>query len=93
MRRLVLHVHLRVLLDSHHHGWLVVGLIALWREGYRRALRDNLGLLRLDEIDMQCLLLVCGKINVLFMLILFIMRLVESEMELDLDAQKRQQYN
>jgi hypothetical protein len=37
--------------------------------------------------------LVCGKINVLFMLIFFIMRLVESEMELDLDAQKRQQYN
>lgn len=52
-----------------------------------------MGLLRLNEIDMQCLLLVCGKINVLFMLIFFIMRLVESEMELDLDAQKRQQYN
>ena len=47
----------------------------------------------MDVIDMQCLLLVCGKINVLFMLIFFIMRLVESEMELDLDAQKRQQYN
>jgi hypothetical protein len=42
---------------------------------------------------MQCLLLVCGKINVLFMLVIFIMRLVESKMELDLDTQKREQYD
>jgi len=50
-------------------------------------------MLRWDEIDMQCLLLVCGKKHVLLMLIIFIMRLVESKMELDLDTQKREQYD
>ena len=83
----LLREHWRMLLDSHHHGWLVVGLVRLCREDITRALRDNLGLLRLDEIDLEGLLLVCRKKNVLLMLIILIMTLVESQMELDLDAQ------
>ena len=85
-----MHIHRRVLLDS-HHGLLVVGLVSLWREDRSRTLRDNLGLLRLDEVDMDGLLLVCGKKHVLLMLI--IMTLVESKMVLDLDSQKREQYD
>ena len=83
-----MHIHRRVLLDS-HHGLLVVGLVSLWRED--RALRDNLRLLRLDEVDLDGLLLVCGKQHVLLMLI--IMTLVESKMVLDLDSQKREHYD
>ena len=45
----------------------------------------------MDEVDLDGLLLVCGKKHVLLMLT--IMTLVESKMVLDLDSQKREQYD
>ena len=87
---------LRGLLNEHrrlmdfHHRWLVVWSVSLCRED--RALGDRVVLLRLDKIDLDGLLLVCVKEDVLLIvIIIMIMTLVVSQIELDLYTQKREQ--
>ena len=53
-------------------------------------MRDLLALFRLGDIDLVCLLLVCGKQHVLLMLIILTMALVIGQMQLDHNAHSRE---